>query len=88
MNQYEYIHRVCPHCDSKKLVPSIFVKDVRIFRATDSQTMLHAEHFYCEKCHRVLTYEDTKWKLDRLQIRRDRVKLRRYLEKGLPRCYR
>lgn len=88
MNQYDYICRVCPYCNSKKIVESIFVEELRTFKAIDSQTTLYTEHFYCKTCHRVFLYKDTKWRLDRQQIRRDRAKLWRYLEKGLPKCYR
>ena len=84
MNQYDYIHKACPYCKSKRIVKSVFRKGLD---RTQSDRVVWAEDYYCENCERVFPICDAKWVLDRRQMQRDRAKLWRYLEKGLPRWY-
>ena len=84
MNQYDYIHKVCPHCKSKQIMESVFLAGVTKIQ---SDTSVWAEHYYCKNCKRVFHISKAKWFLDRQQMKRDQAKLQRYLEKGLPRWY-
>jgi hypothetical protein len=87
MNQYEYIHKTCPHCKSKRLTEVVF-RRTRVIDAGDVVRDIIARHFQCDNCLRVFRYEQFKWRFDRQQVRRDMAKLQRYLDRGLPKCYR
>ena len=83
MSNFEnYIHKVCPYCNSKRIKKAIFLKDVKFIQAN---VQLYPDHHYCENCKRI--HRNRRWILDKQQMRRDQAKLKRYLQKNLPRWY-
>jgi len=75
-----YNCQVCPYCDSKKIERVAIVDMGGCGGATLSCSYVVATGWLCANCKRYHSYDECKDKIDRRKMRRDMLRLRKFLE--------
>ena len=78
---YKYNYKVCPYCNSKKLMPvGLVFFEVKQYCKLDID--VQKSGCFCSSCKRYHTNNQLKWKCDRAEMRRDANRLLKFLKKG------